>query len=90
MLYGGLKGHGFDLEAMQIQRQDRLARLVLGVFYAYVWLIALGSSVVKRGLRHRVDRRDRRDKSYFRIGWDYFARRLCLGQPIPVRFQPYI
>lgn len=89
-LYGDLKGHGFDLEATQMERKDRLERLVLGVCYAYVWLIALGSSVVKRGLRHLVDRRDRRDKSYFRIGWDYLERRLRLGQPIPVRFQPYI
>jgi hypothetical protein len=88
--YGDLKGHGFDLEATRLGGTQRIERLVLGVFYAYVWLLALGSSVVKRGLRPLVDRRDRRDKSYFRIGWDYLERRLRLGQAIPVRFQPYL
>lgn len=87
--YGDLKGHGFDLEATRLGCTERLERLVLGVFYAYVWLIALGSSVVKRGLRHLVDRRDRRDTSYFRIGWEYVEYRLRLAEPIPVRFQPY-
>lgn len=88
-LYGDLKRHGFDLEATHIRAPDRLERLVLGVCWAYVWLIALGSWVVKRGWRHLVDRRDRRDRSYFRIGWDYLEHCLRLGMPIPVRFEPY-
>lgn len=88
--YRDLKGQGFDLEATQIECKERLARLVLGVFLAYVWLIALGSAVVKRGLRHVVDRPDRRDKSYFRIGWDYVEHQLRLGKPISVRFRPLL
>lgn len=88
-LYGDLKGHGFDLEATRLGQGRRLERLVLGVCLVYVWLIALGSLVVKRGLRYLVDRRSRRDKSYFRIGWDYLEHRLRLGEPIPVRFSPY-
>lgn len=88
-LYGDLKGHGFDLEATHIRAPERLERLVLGVCWAYVWLLALGSWVVKRGWRHLVDRRDRRDHSYFRIGWDYVEHCLRLGMPIPVRFEPY-
>jgi hypothetical protein len=44
----------------------------------YVWLLTLGSWVVKRGLRHLVDRKDRRDKSYFRIGWDWLKDRHSL------------
>lgn len=89
-LYGDLKGHGFDLEATQLLHAERLDRLMLGVCLTYVWLITLGSSVVKRGLRHLVDRKDRRDKSYFRIGWDYIERRLRLSKPPPIRFAPYI
>lgn len=88
-LYGDLKGHGFDLEATHLAESQRLERLVLGVSLVYVWLIALGSQVVKRGLRYLVDRRARRDKSYFRIGWDYLEYRLRLGEPIPVQFSPY-
>lgn len=88
-LYGDLKGHGFDLEATHLDDVGRLSRLVLGVCLVYVWLIALGSAVVKRGLRHLVDRRSRRDKSYFRIGWDYVEHRLRLGEPVLIRFAPY-
>lgn len=88
-LYGDLKGHGFDLEGTHLDDAGRLARLVLGVCLVYVWLIVLGSVVVKRGLRYLVDRRSRRDKSYFRIGWDYLEHRLRLGEPIPIRFSPY-
>lgn len=89
-LYGDLKGHGFDLEASRLGTVVRLERLVLAVSLVYVWLLAFGSWVVKRGLRHYVDRRDRRDKSYFRIGWDWLDRQLRLDYPIRVFFQPYL
>jgi hypothetical protein len=88
-MYGDLKGHGFDLEATHVQDADRLSRLVLGVCLVFTWLICLGSWVVKRGLRHLVDRKDRRDKSYFRIGWDWLERCLHQGQPFQLRFVPY-
>ncbi len=88
-LYGDLKGHGFDLEATHLDDAGRLSRLVLGVSLVYIWLIALGSDVVKRGQRYLVDRRSRRDKSYFRIGWDFLEHRIRLGDTIPIRFAPY-
>ena len=87
-LYGDLKGHGFDLEAPHLDEARRLERLVLGVCLVFVWLLVLGSVVVKRGLRPLVDRKSRRDKSYFRLGWDYLEHRLRLGEPIPIRFAP--
>lgn len=89
-LYGDLKGHGFDLEATRLGSVLRLERLVLAVSVVYVWLLAFGSWVVKNGLRHHVDRRDRRDKSYFRIGWDWLERQLRLERPFRVIFQPYL
>ncbi|MGI9175142.1 MAG: transposase, partial [Rhodothermales bacterium] len=89
-LYGDLKGHGFDLEATHLDEVGRLERLVLGVCLVFVWLLVLGSVVVKRGLRSLVDRKSRRDKSYFRLGWDYLERRLRLGEPIPIRFTPVL
>jgi hypothetical protein len=88
-MHGDMKGHGFDLEATHLQSLDRLSRLVLGVCLVYVWLIALGSWVVKNGRRHLVDRKDRRDKSYFRIGWDWLERCLAQGQSLRLRFVPY-
>ena len=88
-MYGDMKGHGFDLESTHLQGLDRLSRLVLGVCLVYVWLICLGSWVVKNGLRHWVDRKDRRDKSYFRLGWDWLERCLAQGQSLKLRFVPY-
>ena len=88
-MYGDMKGHGFDLEATYMRDLDRLSRLVLGVCLVYVLLIALGSWVVKNGKRHLVDRKDRRDKSYFRLGWSWLKRCLAQGQPLNLRFAPY-
>lgn len=88
-MYGDFKGHGFDLEATHLRQVDRLDRLVLAICLTFVWLIATGSRVVKKGLRHFVDHKSRRDKSYFRIGWDWIERCLRLHAPIPMTFRPY-
>ena len=88
-LYADVKGHGFDLEATHLKDSERINRLVLAVFIAFVWLITLGSWVVKRGYRHYIDHKSRRDKSYFRLGWDWVARCFRLNQPVRVRFVPY-
>lgn len=88
-MYGDMKGHGFDLEATHMRDPDRLSRLVLGVSLVYAWLISLGSWVVKNGQRHLVDKKSRRDKSYFRIGWSWMKRRLSQGQSLKLRFALY-
>lgn len=89
-LYGDLKGHGFDLESTHLGSAARIETLLLGVALAYFWLISLGSWVVKRGYRHLIDRKDRRDKSYFRLGWDWMDRYLRLNLPIRVQFIPFL
>lgn len=88
-MYGDMKGHGFDLEATHLDDADRISRVVLAVCIAFVWLITLGARIVKKGLRHFVDVKSRRDKSYFRIGWDWFQRCMRLGKPFPLSFHPY-
>jgi hypothetical protein len=88
-MYGDLKGHGFDLEATHLNDVDRISRLVFAACLTFVWLITLGSWVVKRGFRHFVDRKDRRDKSYFRIGWDWIEDCLRLDRPLRLHFKPY-
>jgi hypothetical protein len=88
-MYGDMKGHGFDLEATHLKDATRISRLVLGICIVFVWLITLGSWVVKRGFRHLVDHKSRRDKSYFRIGWDWIERCFALDLPVPIRFSPY-
>jgi len=88
-MFGDCKGHGFDLETTHLRDPKRISRLVWGVCMAFVWLITAGSWVVKRGYRRLVDCKSRRDKSYFRIGWDWVARCLRLDEPVPIRFTPY-
>lgn len=88
-MYGDMKGHGFDLQETHLDDADRIARLVLAVCLTFVWFLTLGSWVVKRGLRHFVDRKSRRDKSYFRIGWDWLERCLPLDDPVPLHFTPF-
>jgi hypothetical protein len=88
-MYGDMKGHGFDLEATHLRDADRLSRLFLGVCITFVWFITLGTWVVKRGFRHWIDRKDRRDKSYFRLGWDWLQRCKRLNQPLRLHFKPY-
>jgi hypothetical protein len=89
-LFGDLKGHGFDLEATHLQDFDRLSRLTLAAMILFLWLISLGSRVIKRGLRYLVDRKDRRDKSLFRIGWDWLERCIAWGNRIPLTFRPVV
>jgi hypothetical protein len=89
-MFGDMKGHGFDLEATHLRAAERIERLLLGVCIAFVWLLTLGSWVVKRGYRHWLDPKSRRDKSYFRLGWDWTERCLRLGMPIRLHFRPYL
>ena len=85
-MYGDLKDHGVEVEATNLVHADRIDRLMLGVCWVYVWLLVLGSYVVKRGWRPMVDRRSRRDKSYFRIGRDFIELCFSRGSPLWIRF----
>lgn len=89
-MYGDMKKHGFNLETTQLRDAKRIERLMLGVCIAFVWLITLGSWVVKNGYRHLIDVKSRRDKSYFRLGWDWVARCISLGYPLRLHFKPYL
>lgn len=88
-LFGDIKGHGFDFQTTRLQHPDRLARLMLAVSLAYLWLCFLGSLAILFGLAKLVDRSDRRDRSIFTIGRQYLQRLLKLDLPILVSFFPY-
>ena len=75
-LHGDLKDHGFDLESTMLHDFERLSRLTLAVAFLYVWLISIGGRTIHQGLRHLVDRNDRRDLSVFQIGLRYIERML--------------
>jgi predicted RNA binding protein YcfA (HicA-like mRNA interferase family) len=88
-MFGDFKRHGFDLERSRLQHFLPLSRLTLAVALLYVWLVSVGASTIKRGDRHLVDRRDRRDLSVFRIGYDIFERFVINGQSVSIRPCPY-
>ena len=67
-MFGDFKGHGFDLEQTHLHHVARLSRLTLAIALLYTWLIDVGRKALKNGLRHWVDRADRRDLSIFQIG----------------------
>lgn len=89
-MFGDWKGHGFDLESTHLRHFQRLSRLTLAVALLYVWLLRVGQRAIRRGLRHWVDRHDRRDLSLFRIGWSLIDKWLALHQNIPVAFRPLL
>lgn len=75
-MFGDMKRHGFDLESTMLRHARRLSRLTLAVVFLYVWCIAVGTRTIRSGLRHLVDRTDRRDLSVFQIGLRYIERQL--------------
>jgi hypothetical protein len=75
-MFADFKKHGFDLESTMLRNSPRLSRLTLVVAFLYVWLLSVGSRTIRSGLRHFVDRKDRRDLSLFQIGLRFIDR--CL------------
>jgi hypothetical protein len=79
-MFADFKKHGFDLESTMLHNAPRLSRLTLAVAFLYVWLLSSGSRAIRAGLRHLVDRKDRRDLSLFQIGLRLIERFLLHSQ----------
>ncbi len=88
--FGDLKDNGFDLESSRLHTTMHLHRLTLAVMLLYLDLLASGSHVIKNGLRHLVDRPDRRDLSLFRIGLYMRDRYLANGQSFLISLFPVL
>lgn len=88
-MFGDFKRHGFDLESSHLRHFLRLSRLTLIVALLYLWLVAFGSHVIKRGQRHLVDRADRLDLSVFRIGLSMVERLRANSQSLSIPLLPY-
>jgi|YelNatPaOPRAMG01_1025707.scaffolds.fasta_scaffold99750_2 hypothetical protein len=82
-MFGDLKKHGFDLESTMLRHFSRLSRLTLAVVLLYVWFVSTGTQTVHAGLRHLVDRKERRDLSIFQIGLRIIER--CLTNDLSFR-----
>jgi hypothetical protein len=89
-MFGDLKKHGFDLESTMLRNFIRLSRLTLAVAFLYVWLISVGGRTIHSGLRHLVDRNDRRDLCIFQIGLRYVQRRLINTFPVSILLCSYL
>jgi hypothetical protein len=87
-LFGDLKRHGFDLESTHLHHFIRLSRLTLVVALLYTWLMTTGVRVIKNGLRHLVDRKDRRDLSIFQIGLRSVERRITNSLHVAINLIP--
>ncbi len=83
-MFGDFKKHGFDLETTMLRHAPRLSRLTLAVSFLYAWLLSVGSRTIRAGLRHLVDRKDRRDLSLFQIGLRFIDRKLLHSLPFSV------
>ena len=90
-MFGDMKDHGFDLEASMLHSFLRLSRLTLAVVLLYVWLVSSGGRTIHQGLRHLVDRKDRRDLSIFQIGLRFIERCLVNSYLLPgISFCAYL
>ena len=89
-MFGDFKKHGFDLESTMLRHFLRLSRLTLAVALLYVWLISVGGRTIRNGLRHLVDRVDRRDLSIFQIGLRFIERKLTNAQPFRILLFSYL
>lgn len=89
-MFGDLKGHGFDLESTMLRHFTRLSKLTLAVAFLYVWLLSNGGKFIRAGLRHLVDRKERRDLSLFQIGFRLLDRKLLNSRPVSVTLCAYL
>jgi hypothetical protein len=89
-MHGDFKKHGFDLESTMLRDFLRLSRLTLAVALLYVWLISVGGRTIHQGLRHLVDRHDRRDLCIFQIGLRFIQRRLTNALSVSVPLSTYL
>ena len=89
-MHGDFKKHGFNLESTMLRDFLRLSRLTLAVALLYVWLISVGGRTIHQGLRHLVDRHDRRDLSIFQIGLRFIQRRLTNALSVSVPLCTYL
>lgn len=88
-MFGDMKKHGFDLECSMLHSFLRLSRLTLAVAVLYVWLVSTGGRTIHAGLRHLVDRNERRDLSIFQIGFRFIDRRITNALAIRIPLCSY-
>lgn len=74
------KSAGFQLEASEIREAQALARLILIVAVATLYLVNSGVAVVTTRQQHQVDAHWQRGLSYLQIGWRWLRQALAQGK----------
>jgi len=77
------KSHGFHWNDSRIRDPAHASRLLLLMALAMTWLIYLGRSLIRRGLRRRLERADRRTLSLFQLGLRYLHYLMRLPRSPP-------
>ena len=88
-MFSDKKSRGFNIHKSHLKHPERLARLLLAVALAYIWMVYMGVEVAEdEDRRSMIDRTDRTDKSLFRLGLDWLAHALTNGLPFDAFFAP--
>ena len=66
------KSRGFHIHKSHLSDPARLSRLLIAACLAYIWMIVQGLWVIENRKTELIDRKDRTDKSVFRLGLDWF------------------
>ena len=83
---------GFQLDKSGIEDRERLARLLIPVLLAYLWLVSIGRWVVKRGYRRLIDHGAGRAWRYslFQLGVGWLERLRSYHRLPPVILYLYV
>jgi hypothetical protein len=84
------KSRGFRLDKSHLQDPKRLARLLLAVCLAYLWIVYLGTVALVEGWNKVFHRTERVDLSLFNLGLNLLEHFLNEHLPIPVAFIPFL
>lgn len=79
------KSRGFHIHKSHLADPARLSRLLIAACLAYLWMITQALHVIAQGNSVLIDRKDRTDKSLFRLGLDWL--KYVLKQRLD--FQPF-
>lgn len=86
-LFRDLKGLGWHWEQSRLRQPERVARLLLVLALATLWMLGLGQRVLRRGRRRQLEDRRRRCYSLFQLGLRWLRRCLANDQPVLVTFR---
>lgn len=84
-LFRDLKGFGWQWQQSRVRRPERVARLLVVLALATLWMLALGEQLIASGRRALVEGARPR-YSRFQLGLRWFLRCLATDAPLPCTF----